>query len=339
MSVRPATRALVEAHLRFSAFYGGTLANHLPMALAALEAMGADDARLGEFANAYSGKLEPLVSVHASIVPGSEQEHLGSSAAFPAWVDYFTGAIAARGNEAVLREWADRLMEGAGSGAFHGLIRVGYAIEIASDREMAHALAYWAAAFARLAVLPALTGAELPAAVFAAMSRDPRLAGRRFPGRNIVERTVAAASDPACPAMVARVGGPALTLGQLAEAMIRCYAASGNFTILHGVTGCHALHLLLPFVRDPKAALAYHWQALAAAWLGAGSPPVEGWALEGSDNLDWDAILAAATRCDDEHDVKFAYSCWCEWQRTHESLYRRAASSRVCHAMRAERVC
>ena len=40
MSVRPATRQRIEAAHRFSAFYRGYLANHLPMALVALDAHG-----------------------------------------------------------------------------------------------------------------------------------------------------------------------------------------------------------------------------------------------------------------------------------------------------------
>jgi len=32
--------------------------------------------------------------------------------------------------------------------------------------------------------------------------------------------------------------------------------------------------------------------------------------------------------------VKLVYSCWREWQRTADETYRRAASARVCHALR-----
>jgi hypothetical protein len=34
----------------------------------------------------------------------------------------------------------------------------------------------------------------------------------------------------------------------------------------------------------------------------------------------------------DEHGIKLAYSCWREWQRSGDDLYRRAASVRVAHA-------
>jgi hypothetical protein len=44
MSVRCATRARIEAGHRYGGFYRGDLANPLPMALVALDAMGADDA-------------------------------------------------------------------------------------------------------------------------------------------------------------------------------------------------------------------------------------------------------------------------------------------------------
>jgi hypothetical protein len=66
-----------------------------------------------------------------------------------------------------------------------------------------------------------------------------------------------------------------------------------------------------------------------ATYIGAGAPPVEGWALKGDDSLDWPAIHARAVKREDEHDIKLAYSCWREWQHRGDDLYRRAASARV----------
>jgi hypothetical protein len=67
------------------------------------------------------------------------------------------------------------------------------------------------------------------------------------------------------------------------ERRIRAYAATGNFTLLHGVTACHAARLLARFARDRDAALRRLWAALVAAYMGEGCPAPGGWALAGSD--------------------------------------------------------
>ena len=61
MSVRAATLKRIEDAHRFGGFYRGYLANHLPMALVALDHMGADDATLERFERAHlETHLEPI---------------------------------------------------------------------------------------------------------------------------------------------------------------------------------------------------------------------------------------------------------------------------------------
>jgi hypothetical protein len=148
-----------------------------------------------------------------------------------------------------------------------------------------------------------------------------------------------AAKHPEVTAFVARVDPAKLSVDSLAAAVIRVYAASNDFTMLHGVTGTHAFGLLAAYAASPTRALGHFWQALVAAYLGAGSPAVEGDALAGNAALGWPQIHALAIQCSDEHDVKLAYSCWREGARTGDDLYRRVASSRVCHALRETMAC
>jgi len=339
MRPRAETLRRIEAAHRFAAIYRGFLASHLPMALVALDRMGADDAAIGRFAERHMANLEPLAPARHAIARGGEDGFLGVPEAFPAWVEYFDGLIVADGSHAVLVAWADRLAAAPASGAFHGLIRAAYALESGSERELAHALAYWAVAFEPLGDPPWPTGKAGPEEVLAAIARDPARAGHRAAGSHIAERTKRAAGDPAFRDLVAGLDPRALRVDAIASALIAAYCASGNFTILHAVTGCHAFRNLMPFLRDGRAALAGFWQAVVAAYLGCGSPPVEGWALGAHDALDWPEIRRRAAACEDEHDIKFAYSCWREWQCHGDDLYRRAASARVCAALRESRTC
>jgi hypothetical protein len=165
--------------------------------------------------------------------------------------------------------------------------------------------------------------------VLRAISLDPAHAHKRPPGRVIAQRMANAARDPAFAAYVARLDPSALRVEAIAPALIRAYAATGDFTLLHGVTGCHAFRGLAPLFADGATATRRLWTSVVAAYMASGSPPVDGWRLEGGDGFGWDEIRARACECEDEHDVKFAYSCWREWQSSGDDLYRRAASARV----------
>lgn len=323
-----ARRRIEEAH-RYGAIYRGGLASHHPMAIWALGAMGASDVDLDRFEANYLPQLEPIADAVVTIQEGDEAAHLGSPRAFPEWVVYFSTAIARDGDEAVLRRWIDRFMPALAAGAFHGAIRTAFALESNAKDELAHGLAYWAAAYGALPSAPEPAGTLSPHEVFAAIARDPAYGGKRPPGRGIVDRTIAAARSPGFAAHVESLDPDQLALDAIALVLLRAYAASGDFTLLHGVTGTHAFRLLGAYASDSGAALVDFWAAVVAVYMGCGAPPADGWALRGDDTLDWPAIHARAVKRDDEHDIKLAYSCWREWEHRGDDLYRRAASARV----------
>ena len=329
MSASKAACARIEAAHRWGAFYRGYLASHHPMAIAALDAMGASADDLDRFEGHYLCVLEPMPDAVVTISPGDEAAHLGSPRAFPEWVQYFSKAIASEGAETVLRCWVDRLLPAIASGAFHGAIRTAFAVESEAKDELAHGLAYWAAAYEPLPAPAEPSGKRSPHDVLVAISRDAARAGQRPAGGNIIERTVEASRLADFPSYVASLDPDQLALDAIAIALLRAYSASGNFTLLHGVTGTHAFRLLAPYASESEAALRDLWSAIVAAYIGAGSPPVEGWGLQGTDALDWKEIHARAVKREDEHDIKLAYSCWREWQHRGDDLYRRAASARV----------
>lgn len=329
MTVREGTRRRIEEAHRYGAVYRGGLASHYPMAIAALDAMGGTDEDLARFDARYLPQLEPIQPAVVAIQEGDEAAHLGSPRAFPEWVAYFSTAIARDGADAVLRRWVDRFAPAVAAGAFHGAIRTAFALESEARDELAHGLAYWAAAYRTLPLTPQPAGKLSPDEVLDAVSRDPAYAGNRPGSRSIIENTLTAARGAGFAAHAASLDPSQLSLDAIARAVLRAYAASGNFTLLHGVTGIHAFRLLSPFASVPQAALLDLWGAALAAYMGAGAPPPEGWGLKGDDTLDWPGIHARAVRREDEHDIKLAYSCWREWQHRGDDLYRRAASARV----------
>lgn len=323
-----ARRRIVAAH-RYGATYRGFLASHYPMAVAALDAMGASEADMDFFDSHYLPRLEPMPRAVVTIQDGDEAVHLGSTRAFPEWLAYFQAAIAREGAEQVLRTWIDRLTPAIAAGAFHGAIRTAFAIESQVPGELAHGLAYWAASYTTLPLPAQPSGQRSPHEVLAAIAADPERAGKRLPGNGIIARAAAASRLPQFAGYVGSLDPGQLDLDAIARAALQAYAASGDFAVLHCVTGVHAFRVLGPYASEPGAALQDLWGALVATYIGAGAPAVRGWGLEGGDALDWPGIHARAVRREDEHDIKLAYSCWREWQHRGDDLYRRAASARV----------
>lgn len=308
MSLRASTRALVQAGHQYSALYRGSYANHLPMALVALDHMGADDAAIARFAERYANaNLEALD-------PGSD---------FAASVRDIEAAIAGRGREAVLRDAISRLAPGVGSGAFHGAIRTAYAVQADSDTEIAHALAYWSAVFAPIEASSVDGAVPSPAHALAAV--HAAVGGALPAGRSIARCMAAGAADPRFPSWCAQFEG-AIDLERIAPALIEIYARTGDFTLLHAVTGCHALRLLTPFASDRGALARAFWIAVVAAYAGSGARAGEEARIPAA-TREWSAILRDAVRCIDEHDVKLVYTCWREWQHRGHELYRHVAAA------------
>ncbi len=324
--IRANTLRRIEAAHRYSPFYGGYLANHLPMALVALDQMGAGDEQIAAFADRYGRKLEPLPPASDVIAGETSGRFLGRREAVASWIAFFESEFAGSGEKTVLVRWLDRLMPAVGSTAFHGLIRLAYARETGSARELAHALGQWAADYSPLGDAPRFSGAASPAEALAALNRDPRFTKLRYAGGGIATRMSRAAADPDAADLVAAADPRKLDIRAQARALLGAYAATGDFTVLHGVTACHAFRTLLPFMKDVDAAQGFLWHALVCAYLSSGGPAAGG-PLQGDAGLAWEEIRRRAAASRDEHDIKLAYVCWREWEDSGDDLYRRAASA------------
>jgi hypothetical protein len=137
-------------------------------------------------------------------------------------------------------------------------------------------------------------------------------------------------SAAALPEFQARVNALApddTTLAALAAATVRLYAAGGDFTVLHAVTGTHAFRLLQPFITPPELGLRYFWQAVLAAYVSVGAPPIVD--PPESDVPTWDESLERARVSLDEHDIKLVDVAHKQAAFYGDPLYRRAAARRM----------
>ena len=313
---------LLDAGAGFDAEYGGGLSNHRPMALLALARLGASDARLTAFAQAYSTRLQPAPPPARWPAGDAWASRLGQRDAWPAYRDLFLHWLLTEDASAVLQQALPRLMQGCGAAAFHGLIRTAYALQSGLGQELADALAYWACRWTELGQ------SQSAGSVMDAETLLQQLRCVQSDSDRIGQRMKAAAAMPHFQDTVARLRVHDHTLPQLAALAAKAHAATGNFTTVHLVTSAHAMRLLLPFLDEPLPALQAYWCAFAAAVCAAGLqagaiPPPQPWPL----------LVAAALQSDDDHLIKLVDSCR-EEQNAHSGarIWQQAATRAVIDA-------
>ncbi|MDE2564996.1 MAG: DUF4243 domain-containing protein [Burkholderiales bacterium] len=328
LGASPALRHWLRANAAFDAEYGDRLSNHLPMALMALQRLGADDARLHAYARGYVSRLRPAPPDRG---PADEEPVrprwkalLGRQGTWPAWRRRFARWLQRDGSDAVLHAALPRLLPGCAGAAFHGLIRTAYAVQAGDGQELADALAHWACVWQRLPTARASAGRPTrdPAALLRGL---PHTSGP-VPGALIADRVAVIAAHPGFAAAVAALQVDDRTLEGLARGAAELYARSGNFTVLHLLTSAHALRVLLPWAGAGEAAVRAYWPAFAAAWAASGARERGALPL-----LPWGRITAAAIASDDDHRAKLVDSCLRQ-QRAYGGAVWRAAASRAVAA-------
>jgi hypothetical protein len=339
--------ALLDEGARFASEYEGGLSDHRPMALTALAALGGDSARLTAFAAACETVLEPAPPPEPWPAGDAWTGRLGDGTAWPAYRSLFAEWLAHEGPDAVLEQTLPVLMQGVSAAAFHGPIRTACAVASSHAGELVAGLAYWACRHQPLDVAPPRSTPRLPrslrppaaaAAGDAPASLDTvlvRLAASLAPlprERLIVDRMVAVAGQPAFARETGRLDVAEDTLDTLTRRAARLFTATGDFTVLHMVTGCHAVHLLAPFLDDVPAAVAHLQRAWVAAWAASGVGLPDLAAGVPDEPPAWPELTAAAIASDDPHTVKLAWSCRDLERRIGdaEGVFR-AASARQLH--------
>jgi hypothetical protein len=307
-----ALASLLDDELGFDATTAGRLSNHLPMALVALHRLGASDDRLARFAELYRPRLLPLASAPAL---GTFQAWLGARGHADAYAPvraYLVARIDDDGIEVVVRRHLPFLVDGLSGAAFHGIIRLAYALESASPSRVAAGLAYLTQVHQLLGARghgPTVTDEPLDA--FRRLSQDAGLLSVVADG-NIGEQMRAVSEHPSFDGVVDWLAVTTDTPRRLTDAAVALYAATDDFIALHGVTASHAIAVVSPYVDDAGQLSSWWFQALAAAYVTIGAPGLDdpGASLRPwlEHPASWEEVTGAATASDDEHVVKLVYS-------------------------------
>lgn len=303
---------LLDQSLRLPAEYGDGLTSHLPMALQALQALGADAARLDAFAQRYLQRFQAAGIAQVAPAPADWCQLRGTADGHAALLAHFQQAVAAQGSDAVLRSALPALLPGVAAAALHGLIRVSHAVQARHPAELAAALAYWAWRWQPLAapLAPALAGPALAFDDWRAALVEQAPDWTCEAPLIAIRMDRATASSPYQTLAGRLLPAPDL-LRRLSRFAAERYAATRNFTVLHMLTAARALRLLQPWLPDTDAvagavpAVVVH--AMTAAYLAARLPRRA--ALPPPPPCSWPEVLAAAIACDDEHLIKLVHAC------------------------------
>lgn len=266
--------------------------DHLPMALVALAQLGGQDAVLADFATRYQQRLRPVIDGPevANVAAGR-----GNVEAFESVRRLIRQEISGAGPAMVIAKYLPGLLPSIPTGAFHPIIRLGFAIKAKHEGEIASALSYWLTQPFNPELGPPSEARSLKSALQeqGAMDLPP---GRFSEGLNRL-------SD------MGRYPTPvATTLQECASTSLEVYLGTRNFFALHFVTATQAARLCLPYVveADLVAALT---AGIQAGYLVVGAP-------------DFDQPLPIPGVLDEEHGIKYAYACLEEYRHYGDERYR-----------------
>jgi len=293
------------------------------MALVALERLGANDDRLRQYAGFYERRLRSKPADEPPLPNDNWKEAIGRPALETTLARRFAVDLRAKGRDALLHEVIARLTPGVASEAFHGLIRTAYAVESGDDVDIPDALTSWVIGYAELGRRNEQRW-DTAADAFAAMHRDERFP-KDFASRSITASILKVIAIPAFDDY--RLAIRNVELRDLAKMAVLIYLATGDFTVLHLVTACHATRVLVPYLAaDAVDHLAV---AMLAAYASVGRPAFDVAIQPAQDLPDWPALAARAINRDDEHDLKLVYSCRKEEEHYGWRLHRMAAALRL----------
>ena len=253
--------------------FDGYLSNHGPMVVEALARLGRPEL-IHPWSDDYLRRLDEAPRGIDPIRPATWRDALGAPGRAGDWTTYFLRLSEEQLWSDLLATWWPRLLPGIAAGATHGVIRTGHAVRALRSadsaprrRELAHALAYWAA---RWQPVPAIStrGCSDVAAVVA---RVPQVADQS----QGIRHRMAQLPTPPWTSVMESLAGPAspedvpADLERLVSAVLAHYAthAHGNPTMLvHAATAPMAVLNTLPSL--PQGL----WRAgFDAAWAASGA--------------------------------------------------------------------
>jgi hypothetical protein len=302
--------------------------NHAPMVLIALYRLGAGD---GELERYYQGlHITPPNSDGGSreatlIDAASWQSRLGDTHVTSSYCRFFESEIHRMGREQALRTYLSHLTTGVAAHAFHPLLRLGYGIDVNDDQEIAFGLGYWAATYLPVPDMPADKPSIGPVDLLNILANTSSLRGIT-PTGNIADRISQFYSHEDFRRSLRPIRfDPEHPLGEISAAIADAFVENHHFSMLHGVTGCHALRMVLPYCEHRQHVINAYWYAVCATYLSVVNVSATKHGSLPHTDAEWSGIQAEAIQTGIEHTIKLAYTCLRESEEYGRDIYRRLA--------------
>jgi hypothetical protein len=316
--------------------FGGrvSFANHGPMVIDALVAMGRGDA-VPSWLERYRPRLATRSEPCKRIDPLDWRTALGDMGRVRDWADFFADELADARWMVVVDRWLPRLAPGM-IGGVHGAIRTAHAVRSIGRmetpervHELAEALGYWAAQYEELPRDESAPQKLRPSEAIAVLEQldvSERTGWTRFTepiGKLVDLPSFAAAADlidTTDPG--AAIADLTLTFSRL---LISNVATVSPRALCHGLTGGVVADMMLPYLSDEsiEASLRYGWQTAAAFYCALIlHPPSENVAAP-SESVN--EIIDEALACPDEHGIKVTELCVRAYERDPNPVYLAAA--------------
>lgn len=308
---------LIEESQKYHPTYAkGKLAIHLPMALIAIDKMGASEQQLQILFDNNVEKLE--LRKTSTLLITKIEDALGKRELFEATVLYFKEKINNSSVQEVLENHLPILIKGIFGSAFHPAIRLSYALEIDNKKEIALALASWATEYEVLNSSFQTNENSLEENMLSHSSIGSK---HNFAPGNIVNRMKEI--DLILTKEQITFQTEKHSFEKIRTFCLNTYANQNNFTLLHTVTACQAFSILSEYIKDKDLALKYLWQGIYTAYLSTGLTYELHTNLEYRNTSklkfettkDWETILKFAITSTDEHIVKIVYTAWQEYKK------------------------
>ena len=240
-----------------------------------------------------------------------------------------------------MRAYLPRLMQAAGSSAFHPLMRLAFGILRSDADEIAIALGFWATTELPLRNEPqGPQGQESPAQLLDFMRQSPAFSAIDIPATAPLWHWMRGVGgmDAFAP-LLGRLSPAPETLDAVGAAGLALFAAApGSLEAVHAMTGGWWVRVVGQWLDAPADLARFFWQAVLAVYPKTGMPALppaeELAALRAAPAPPRAALAAAALACDpwgddEEHHPSVVFTAFQEYDRTGDRLYLNAAAKRM----------
>jgi len=322
---------IVNKYKNLSCYHGNYLANHLPMVLYSLKYLGIEDEKLDFFANNYIEKTK-IVEIKESkvlILEENFHKYLGKRLYYCEYIDFFEKEIERLGIEKVVEKYLEQLAYGISCEAFHPLIRLSFALEYKNSEEVIRSLAYLANSYYSFKVEKLRENFNIDE-IAKSLENSKFFKELNHQG-NIQDKMIRVKNQSELKDVIYRLPKnieieKALEL--ISAMTIELYLKTENFTLLHGVTSCQALKVVLPYIKDKFSLLNSYFIGVQIAYLSTNCVEVSNYQND-IDNLTWEEIKEKVIKEDDSHTIKLVYSSLKEYEKSKDRRYLLSALTKI----------